>query len=55
MKLVEVIRLSLGVKSNSDTFEVMIPRNSPIPSEKPAKSVFATSINNQTSMRFEVK
>ena len=53
MKLVEVLPLSLGIKSNEDIYEVVIPRSSPIPI-KMTKD-FYTGVNDQTSMRFEVK
>lgn len=53
MKLVEVLPLSLGIKSNEDIYEVIIPRNSPIPIK--ITKDFYTGVNDQTSMRFEVK
>ncbi|GJW67230.1 heat shock cognate 70 kDa protein 2-like protein [Tanacetum coccineum] len=52
LKLVDVTPLSLGVGILGDIMNVLIPRNSPIPTKKEA--VLHTVIDNQTSMTISV-
>ncbi len=50
--LLDVIPLSIGIKTAGDVMFTMIPRNSTIPTE--AKEVFSTSEDRQPNVRIEV-
>ncbi len=50
--LLDVTPLSLGVETKNDTFTVVIPRNTTIPTKK--SMIFTTTVDNQTKVRIHV-
>ncbi|MCD6455004.1 MAG: molecular chaperone DnaK [Candidatus Aminicenantes bacterium] len=50
--LLDVTPLSLGVETKNDTFTVIIPRNTTIPTKK--TMIFTTTADNQTKVRIHV-
>ncbi len=50
--LLDVTPLSLGVETKNDTFTVIIPRNTTIPTKK--SMIFTTTVDNQTKVRIHV-
>ncbi|KAL8259229.1 hypothetical protein R6Q59_027182 [Mikania micrantha] len=52
LSLPDVVPLSLGVDAHDGVFSVIIPRNTPIPSEK--EQIYFTTFDNQTSIPFNV-
>ncbi len=50
--LLDITPLSLGVETKNDTFTVIIPRNTTIPTKK--SMIFTTTADNQTKVRVHV-
>ncbi len=50
--LLDVTPLSLGVETKNDTFTVIIPRNTTIPTKR--SMIFTTTVDNQTKVRIHV-
>jgi molecular chaperone DnaK len=50
--LLDVIPLSIGIKTKGDVMDVMIPRNATIPTEK--KDLYTTAVDNQRDVDIQV-